>query len=72
MAAEKYIYLKEGDILQNGDEYDSGHFVIGDYKRTLWPRAGMPCPKEILCYKPRRKVKLESDRKFNNLIVDEE
>ncbi len=69
----KYTYLKEGDILENGDEYDNGRFVIGDWKRCLWPRAGTPCPKVIMHLKPRRKEKpLESDKKFNNLIVDEE
>ncbi len=64
---DQYIYLKEGDVLQDGDEYGDGYFVIGS-KHTLWPRAGTKVPKELMKYKPRRKITLNS-KKFDNLLV---
>lgn len=55
-----YLYLKEGDIWEEGDEYSDGKtlFVIGE---NTGIGAGQIVSREVLCYNPRRFKKIMFD-----------
>lgn len=56
-ALEWWYILKEGDLWQAGGTYSSGstEFVIGEKKTDVRP--GTPVSKEMMIYKPRRRMK---------------
>lgn len=55
-----WLYLKEGDIAQEGDVYacvlQEFHVSDDPKKSNTGLKPGMPIVAEVMCYKPRRKI----------------
>lgn len=53
------VFISEGEPARLGDAYDLGggkFAVVGDNPPQTFVSVGMPWPRQIMCYKPRRNV----------------